>query len=45
MESETFVMLAVRLRYVTRDEAAPVLSLITEISKMLTALRGRLLYT
>jgi four helix bundle protein len=43
METETFVMLAVRLNYVSDDEAAPVLSLITEISKMLTALRSRLL--
>ena len=43
METETFVMLAVRLNYVSDDQAAPVLSLITEISKMLTALRSRLL--
>jgi four helix bundle protein len=42
MEAETFVMLAVRLGYVTKEEAAPLLSLITEISKMLTALRARL---
>jgi four helix bundle protein len=44
MESETFVMLATRLRYISENDAAPVLSLITEISKMLTALRGRLLH-
>lgn len=36
-------MLAMRLRYVSQDDAGPVLALITEISKMLTALRGRLL--
>jgi four helix bundle protein len=42
MEAETFVMLAARLGYATKEEAAPLLSLITEISKMLTALRARL---
>ena len=42
METETFVMLAIRLRYVSQDEAQPVLDLITEISKMLTVLRSRL---
>lgn len=42
METETFVMLAVRLEYTTQAEAQHVLSLITEISKMLTALRSRL---
>lgn len=43
METETFLMLAVRLGYLSMDEAAPVLSLITEISKMLTRLRARLI--
>lgn len=43
METETFLMLAVRLVYLTKDEAEPSLSLITEISKMLTALRKRVL--
>jgi four helix bundle protein len=43
METETFVMLAVRLEYVTSDQACPILALITEISKMLTVLRARLL--
>ena len=42
MEAETFVTLGGRLGYVTGEEVAPVLSLITEISKMLTALRARL---
>jgi four helix bundle protein len=42
METETFLMLAVRLEYLTQPAAAPVLSLITEISKMLTSLRSRL---
>jgi four helix bundle protein len=43
METETFVMLTVRLNYLNDDQAAPVLRLIAEISKMLTALRSRLL--
>ena len=42
METETFVMLSVRLGYVTQAEADPVLALITEVSKMLTTLRSRL---
>jgi four helix bundle protein len=42
METETYVMLAIRLGYVKGEEAAPALGLITEISKMLTALRTRL---
>jgi len=42
METETFVMLSVRLAYVTQADAQPVLSLITEISKMLTSLRAKL---
>ncbi len=42
METETFLTLAVRLSYLTQDEAQPAHRLITEISKMLTALRGRL---
>lgn len=43
METETFLTLSIRLKYVTEEEATPALSLITEISKMLTALRSRLL--
>jgi four helix bundle protein len=42
MELETFVMLAVRLRYLSEVEADPTLGLITEISKMLTVLRNRI---
>lgn len=41
METETFTMLAVRLGYLSEQTAAPALGLITEISKMLTALRNR----
>jgi four helix bundle protein len=42
METETFVMLGVRLSYLTQTQADPALSLITEISKMLTTLRRKL---
>jgi len=42
METETFLMLAVRLSYLTENEASVALGLITENSKMLTALRNRL---
>lgn len=45
MEAETYVMLSIRLGYVSQAEAQPVLDLITEISKMLTVLRTRLLET
>lgn len=43
METETFLMLALRLKYLTEDEARPVFALITDLSKMLTSLRTRLL--
>lgn len=43
METETFLLLAIRLGYVKQLEAELTLGLITEISKMLTALRSRLL--
>jgi four helix bundle protein len=43
METETFLMLAIRLGYLTNEEAAGALGLITEVSKMLTVLRSRLL--
>jgi len=43
METETFLMLAIRLDYVTEADARPVLGLVTEISKMLTSLKTRLL--
>ena len=42
METETFVMLSVRLGYASQADAQPVLAVITEISKMLTTLRSRL---
>lgn len=45
MEAETFLMLALRLKYVNQDESIAALNLITEVSKMLTVLRGRLLET
>jgi four helix bundle protein len=41
-ETETFLLLAIRLGYVRESEAAATLSLITEIGKMLTTLRARL---
>jgi four helix bundle protein len=43
METETFLMLAIRLNYLTSEQAKSTLLLITEISKMLTTLRNRLL--
>ncbi|MDD2709877.1 MAG: four helix bundle protein [Verrucomicrobiae bacterium] len=43
METQTFVELTVRLNYLTSEETAPVLNQITEISKMLTTLRTRIL--
>ena len=42
METDTFLMLPVRLKYLTQQETAAAFSLITEISKMPTALRRRL---
>lgn len=43
METETFLILAVRLGYIAEASAAPALELITRVSKMLTALRSRLI--
>jgi hypothetical protein len=43
METETFLTLAVRLGFLTDAQAVPTMRLITEISKMLTALRSRLI--
>ncbi|MET0397491.1 MAG: four helix bundle protein [Longimicrobiaceae bacterium] len=43
METETFLLLAVRLGYLPEEKCAPTLDLITEVSKMLTTLRSRLL--
>ena len=42
METETLLMLAVRLKYLTQERAQPALDLLTEVSKMLITLRGRL---
>jgi len=42
MEAETFLSLSVRLDYVPGSDAARIFDLITEVSKMLTALRTRL---
>jgi hypothetical protein len=42
METETFLMLSLRLEYVGPEVARPALTLVTEISKMLTSLRARL---
>lgn len=45
METETFLMLAIRLSYMKEAQASSTLSLITEISKMITAIRAKLLDT
>ncbi len=42
MEAETLIVLAIRLKYVTHQQAKHALGLVTEVSKMLTALRSRL---
>ena len=42
METETYLMLSVRLRYITEDDAGSALSIITELSKMITAIRSKL---
>jgi len=42
MATETFLMLAVRLKYITQAEASTAFALVTEVSKMLTSLRSRL---
>ncbi len=41
-ESETYVLLAIRLKYVSEGQAARILGLIEEIGKMLTTLRARI---
>ncbi len=43
METETFLMLALRLHYMPEEKAQPVFALVTDISKMLTSLRRSLL--
>jgi four helix bundle protein len=42
-ETETFLFLAMRLGYLREQETVPTLDLITEVGKMLTTLRSRLL--
>jgi len=41
METETYVMLAIRPKYVSQEDATDVLVLIVAVSKMLFALRSR----
>ena len=41
-EVETQLMIAVRLEYVTQDEARPILRLLEEVSKMTASLQGKL---
>jgi four helix bundle protein len=43
MELETYVMISERLGYIASDETKPLLERISELSRMLTALRRRLL--
>ena len=42
-ETETFLLNAIRLAYVTEDQVAAELPLLTRVSKMVRALRARLL--
>ncbi|HKR30683.1 MAG TPA: four helix bundle protein, partial [Terriglobales bacterium] len=42
METETYVMLSERLNYAEEPEVQATLAVITEISKMITAIRGKL---
>jgi len=42
MEAETFLTLAVRLKFITQGEASTAFALVTEVSKMLTSLRTKL---
>ena len=42
-ETETFVLLALELQFTTLEHANSILDLIREISRMLTALRARLI--
>ena len=41
-EVETQMLIAQRLRYVTSDETTPVLSLLNEINRMISAIKRRL---
>lgn len=42
METETYLMLSVRLRYTSEQEVRLALDMVTQISKMITVLRSRL---
>jgi four helix bundle protein len=42
METETTLMLAIRLKYLSNGEVRSAMSLMTEIGKMLSVLRARL---
>ena len=42
METETLLMLAIRLNYLKQEQAQHGFNLLTEVSKMLTSLRTRL---
>lgn len=42
-ETETYVLLAIRLGFASESEAQPALALIDEVGRMLTALRKRML--
>ncbi len=41
-EAETYLLLAIRMDYLKKQDTAPALALVHEISKMLTAIRGKL---
>ena len=41
-ETETFLLLAVRLGYLSKAEATPMMSLVTQVGRMLRSLRARL---
>ncbi|WP_331052327.1 four helix bundle protein [Longimicrobium sp.] len=41
-ETETFLLLAIRLGYITEEQTGATLSLVTEIGRMLTRLHARL---
>ena len=42
-ETETYVLLAIRLRYITDADAATILELVDHVGRMLSALRRRIL--
>lgn len=43
METETYVLLAIRLEYVTDEAVAPIITSIRQLDRMLSVLRERLL--